>query len=662
MAKFKKNRDLALEDALGNDWQSDIKNAGPDMAEVRVGTGPMVALGIIVFGVACAIFGRVLFLNADAAYYTARAADNVTQYNETPAPRGLIYDREGDVLADNIAAFDAVLDTQQFINDVPDQSSTLAEIQNILGLSPDDVMGLVTQSGAQDFATPIVLAENLTQNQLVNLQALSSSSIKIESDFLRSYPNGPTFSSVIGYTGRVTQNDLQNDPSLKNQDIVGKTGIEEYYDNALRGTAGVNVTYTNAQGGMLGEKQQSTPQIGKPLTLTIDGGLQTYFYNRMQTGLASLGRTVGLGIAMDPTTGQILGLVNLPGFDNNAFSQPAENSAEITNLLTSPDKPLFNRAINGFYNPGSTIKPLDAVAALTEGVINSTRDIYSPGYVLVPDPYNSSTPTKYLDWQNQGTVNLASALAQSSDVYFYIVGGGSPAVTSPLLNNPLDYGITGLGPARLDEWWQKFGLGKPTGIDMPDEAAGFLPTPVWWQQKTGRPWLLGDTYNVSIGQGSLLLTPIQLIDYISAIANGGTVWRPFLNESSTPSVNENLTSLLPEIQQVQVGMRAGVATPRGTAYTMHDLPFASCAKTGSAQIENNTEENALFVGYAPCDAQTGSLITTGGSSSSSTNAPPIAILILIENSKQGSLNAVPIAKDVLNWYYENRVSGGGSSN
>jgi len=185
-----------------------------------------------------------------------------------------------------------------------------------------------------------------------------------------------------------------------------------------------------------------------------------------------------------------------------------------------------------------------------------------------------------------------------------------------------------LGVSRLFNWWQTFGLGKPTGIDMPSEASGFLPTPDWKQQKLGTSWLLGDTYNVAIGQGDLLLTPLQLLSYIDAIANGGKIYRPFLNASSTPYINEDISDLLPQIQQVQQGMRATVSSPLGTAYTMNDLPVQTCAKTGSAQIQNNAEENALFVGYAPC------------------NDPQIAVLIL---------NAVPIAKDVFNWYYNNRM-------
>lgn len=625
------DRDIAFEDSLSDDWRRDL-----DVAEVSIGNRPMLYLGIAVAAMTVVIGARIAFLGSENAYYDVRAERNVAQVNETSAPRGLIYDSGGDLLADNKAEYSAVLNVPMFLENEGEQSSTLAAIENVLGISPDAAWAQITAAQKNDFITPVVLTNGLTQNELVNLQALDLPTITLQSNSERIYPDGPVFSAVVGYSGLVTSEDLLQDPNLENQDSIGKTGIEAFYDASLRGTPGVTLTYTNAKGKTLGEKEQSVSRIGTPLTLTIDGGLQSYLYQSMESGLASLGRTVGLGIAMDPRTGAILSLVNLPGYDNNVFSEPGQ-SAEIQNLLTSSDRPLFNRAINGYYNPGSTIKPLDAVAALAEGVINSTREIYSPGYLLVPDPYNSSTPSHYLDWQYQGNVNLASALAQSSDVYFYIVGGGSPPQSTPLLNDPSDYGISGLGIDRLHEWWQKFGLGKPTGIDMPNEAAGFLPTPAWKQQYSGTPWLLGDTYNVSIGQGDLLLTPIQLIDYIGAIANGGDIYRPFLNASSTPMVAEDLTSLLPEIKQVQEGMREGVAAPRGTSYTLHNLPLSICAKTGSAQVENNTQENALFVGYAPCEN------------------PQIALLILIENSKQGSLNAVPIAGKVLDWYYENRM-------
>lgn len=626
----------AFEDSLGDDWSHDL-----NIAEVPLGNRPLFYLGIAVFVIVLAVAGQVIYLNfSKGPYYEARAVSNVIQSGETPAPRGLIYERNGDLLAENQAAFSAVLDPEIFLKNEALQQATLDAIETILGISAESVWSLLNQANEVEYATPVVLAENLTENQLVNLQALNMPTIKIENKFARVYPKGPTFSSIVGYIGRVTQNDLEADASLTHQDFIGKVGIEAFYDKELRGVPGVNVQYKNARGQTLAEKTKSSSAIGASIRLTIDGGLQSYTYTRLKSGLASLGRRVGVAIAMNPETGEILSLVNLPGFDNNLFSQPGSSTARaIQSLFTSPDKPLFDRAVNGFYNPGSTIKPLVGVAALEEGVIDSTRTIFSPGYLLVPNPYNSSTPSKYLDWRYQGSVDMGAALAQSSDVYFYIVGGGSPIGgrdPSPL-NDASDYGVSGLGINRLHDWWQKFGLGQPTGIDMPNEADGFLPTPTWKQNKTKTPWLLGDTYNVSIGQGDLLVSPLQLLDYISAIANGGKVYRLFLNASSTPQVAEDLSDALPSIQAVEQGMRKGVTSPLGTAHTMNDLPFSVCAKTGSAQVQNNTQENALFVGYAPCDN------------------PKIALLILIENSKEGSLNAVPIAKDVLNWYYENRL-------
>ena len=632
----KKKNEIPFEDSLNDDWSRDL-----NMVEVPLGTRPLIVLGAVVAGAVLIVLGRVAYLNmVDGAYYAARAQDNATAAQATPAPRGIIYDAEGDPLVENKAIFDAVLNAREFIADPSTQSSTIAEAQNILGVSSSTVWSLLEQSEAQDFSTPVVLVENLSQDQLVNVQALGSSTIEVQSDFQRYYPDGPIFSSVVGYVGRVSGSDLASDPKLTADDFVGKMGIEEEYDTVLQGTPGVEIKFTDANGKVLGEEQRSSPAIGGSVRLTIDGGLQTQMYNAIQNELTILGRQVGVGLAIDPQTGAVLSLVDVPGFDDNAFEHPASSSAEIQNYLTSPFTPLFNRVVSGQYQPGSTIKPLDGVAALKEGVITPDRQLYSPGYLMVPNPYNASSPTRYADWESHGYINLAAALAQSSDVYFYIVGGGSPEYTTPPQNNAVDYGITGLGSTRLYQWWQTFGLGKKTGIDLPGEAPGFLPSAAWWSTVSTRPWSLGDTYNVSIGQGSLAVTPIQLLSYIDAIANGGTVYKPFLNASDTPVVNENLTYLLPQIQQVQQGMLEAVTSPQGTAYTIDDLPAQACAKTGSAQVQNNQEENALFVGYFPC-----------------TN-PRIALLLLIENSKQGSLNAVPVAKNVLNWYYENRMVAG----
>jgi penicillin-binding protein 2 len=631
---MKRKSDIPFEESLNDDWSQDL-----NMVEVPLGGRPLWILGLIIFFVGILVFGRVVYLNlSKGSYYEARAEDNAAQSQISPAPRGIIYDRNGVALVQNQAVFDAVLDPHLFLAKPALESSTLNEAQNILGIAPATVWSLLDQSAAQDFSTPVVLVENLTQTQLVNLQALGSSTIKIQSDFQRYYPNGAIFSSVLGYAGRVNQNDLAKNPQLSSDDFVGKMGIEQYYDQDLRGVPGLNVQFTNSQGTVLGEKEQTQPTIGAPLNLTIDAGLQTELYDAIGNELTVLGRQVGFGLMMNPQNGQVLAMVNLPSFDNNVFSQPAGNSAEIQSLLTSPEEPLFNRVVSGNYNPGSTIKPLDAVAALKEGIVTPSRIIFSQGYLMLPNRYNSSTPTKYLDWEYHGDMDMADAIAQSSDVYFYILMGGSPAYSTPLINDPSDYGIEGLGIDKLFTWWQSFGFGKKTGIDMPAEASGFLPTPAWKQKAKGTAWLTGDTYNVAIGQGDLSVTPLQLLSYVNAIANGGTIYRPYLNESSTPVVNEDLTDLLPQIQSVQAGMRETVTSPKGTAYVMNDLPFPVCAKSGSAQVDNNAQENALIVAYAPCVN------------------PQVSILIFIANSKAGSLNATPVAKTVLDWYYNNRVN------
>lgn len=636
---MKKKSDIPFEESLNDDWSQDLS-----MVEVPIGGRPLWYLGAVIFFIGFIVLGRVTYLNwAHGAYYAARSQDNAALSQETPAPRGIIYDRNGTALVKNEAVFDAVLDPHLFLSNPAVESSTLVAAESILGIASSTIWSSLDGSASQDFSTPVVLTDNLTQAQLVNLQALNLPTIKIQSDFQRSYPNGSVFSSVIGYAGRVSQADLATDSTLSATDFIGKMGIEEYYDSTLRGTPGVSVQFTNSLGKVLGLKQQTSPVIGSSLYLTIDAGLQIEFYNAIAHELSVLDRPVGIGLIMNPNNGQILSLVNLPGFDNNLFSQPAGNSAQIQSLLNSSEMPLFNRIISGNYNPGSTIKPLDAVAALKENIIQPSRIIFSPGYLMIPNPYNSSTPTKYLDWEYHGNMDLAAAIAQSSDVYFYILMGGSPAYSTPLINDPNDYGIQGLGISKLFTWWQTFGLGKKTGIDMPNEASGFLPTPEWKEKVKGTSWLLGDTYNVAIGQGDLSVTPLQLLDYVNAIANGGTIYRPYLNMSSTPIVNEDLTDLLPQIQAVQVGMKETVTTSMGTAYSMHDLPLSVCAKTGSAQIKNNAEENALFVGYAPC------------------NNPQISMLILIENSQGSILNAVPIAKEVMDWYYTNRVLASSST-
>jgi penicillin-binding protein 2 len=621
---FKDNKEkkyVALEESLEDDWTKDL-----DVVEVPIGNKPLLYLGIVISLIGVVLVGRILYLNSYLGkFYEARAQSNANEEQKTLAPRGLIYDRAGRVLADNKATFAAFLDVKEFMRHPELQKDTLRAIENTFFISASDISDLIEENSSADFAASIALNDNLSQGQLVSVKGLNLPTIVVRNDFERSYRDTPVFSSVVGYIGRASAADLKNDPALSGEDFVGRAGVEAFYNNELAGKSGTVVKTRNAKGQILNEREESQPQMGKSLHLTVDSGLQEYFYERLQSGLAALGRNSGVGIALNPQNGEILALINMPSYDNNVLSGSGNKDAKLA-ILNSKFKPLFSRAVSGSYSPGSTIKPLVGVAALKEGVIDPKTKIFSPGYLDVPNPYDPENPTRFLDWRYQGEVDLAAAIAQSSNVYFYTVGGGAN-------------GIKGLGIDQLHDWWQKFNLGKPTGIDLPSEIAGFLPTIQWKEDKTHKPWLLGDTYNVSIGQGDLLVTPIQLLNYISAIANGGKIYQPTLNlNSEHPKTLADLPDLLPQIKEVQNGMRQAVTAQLGTAHLLSDLGFPVAAKTGSAQIQNNVRENALFVGYAPIDR------------------PQVVILVLVENSLEGSLNAVPIAKDVLNWYYWNRIA------
>ena len=616
-----KNRpkDIAFEESLSEDWTRDF-----DIVEVPLGNKSLLWLGIAILCACIIVISQIVLLNLNGKFYAARSEANAVQRERIPAPRGLIMDRNGDILVENAAVFTAVLDAKEFLRDREKQEEAFMALEDILHVDRTELWNSIERASETEFFSPILLSENLSRTEIIDLKSRNISSVIIENNFERKYKNGPVFAPVVGYTGRVNSTDLKSNPELRGEDFIGRAGVESFYDSILRGEPGVVSAARNALGNVLGHEEKRDPKIGNSVRLTIDSGLQEYLYNRLREGLFSLGRKVGIGLALNSQNGEVLALVNIPSFDNNILSGSGRN-AEKMEILTSPNKPLFNRAVSGLYNPGSTIKPLVAVAALTEGVIDSTKQIFSPGYLDVPNPYNPDMPTRYMDWRNQGYVDLVSAIGQSSNVYFYTVGGGAGD-------------SKGLGITRLRAWWEKFNLGVQTGIDLSGEGFGFLPSPDWKEKKTKKPWLLGDTYNVSIGQGDLLLTPLQLLSYISAIGNGGKIYRPFVNlDARRPEISADLSNLETAIKEVQAGMRQVVTSPLGTARLLADLPFAVGAKTGTAQIRNNEQANAIFVGYAPVPN------------------PQIALLILVENSKEGSLNTLPIAKDVLNWYYNNRI-------
>lgn len=561
--------------------------------------------------------GRILFLSYSlGSFYTVRAKQNANQEVLVRAERGVIFDRFQKPLAQNQPIFSASLKISEYLKNREMIESFLSET---LGLTPADLGEALSKADLAN-SDSIIVARDLEPEKIIALKSRDIPGLEIEDDFRRYYPQKDVFSHVLGYV---------------NYESIGKTNLEAFYNDHLKGQDGTIVRERNSNGEVLSSLEIMSPTDGKNLTLTIDLEFQQYFYDRLLAGLKLLDRTSGVGLALDPRNGEILAEISFPSYDNNLFTKRGNKNdqAERYSLLASSQSPLFNRSISGMYNPASTIKPLDAVAALTEKVITTDYGVYSPGYLEIPNPYVPGEFSRFLDWRPQGWVNVYSAIAKSSNVYFYEVGGGFGE-------------LQGLGINRLNEWWRKFGLGSKTGVDFPGESEGFLPNPDEKEKRTGRIWRIGDTYNVSIGQGDLLVTPLQLLNYISAIANGGYLYKPHFNKNLEPRLIADLSFLYPQIKEVQLGMIDGVRKPYGTSFLLRDLPVMAAAKTGSAQISNNTKTNAFFVGYEPAFDYTSAM----------TKQPPeIAVLVLIENAKEGSLNAVPIGRDVLNWYYEHRI-------
>ena len=560
------------------------------------------------------IISRLIYLNYwEGDYYGARSKNNSNKEIVVRGERGIIKDRYGKPLVKNIPSWSVYVNTSDFFKIPKDFKAKVARLADLTNLGEVELTAKLKSTDILKIPS-LLLAKDVTSEVAINLRAENIIGVEVKDDYKREYLDPRIFSHLLGYTG----------VSATNEDVTGLAGLEAYCDKPLRGKDGLFTVFRDAKGNILDEKLVEDQVPGSDLNLTIDAEFQRYFYKRFEEGLKSLDRHSGVGIAINPQNGEILALFSYPGFDNNT---PAK-------ALKEDHKPLYNRAISGVYSPGSTFKPFVATAALKEGVVKSTDEFLSKGYIEIPNPYFPDKPSRFLDWRPQGYVNVFSSLAKSSNVYFYIVGGGFKD-------------IVGLGVDRLHKYWDFFKLGEKTNIDLPSENVGFFWTPAEKEKKTGVPWRVGNTYNVSIGQGDLAMTPIRLITSNAAIANGGKMYQPFIGKSITddrgnkavlnkPTLVKDFTDYLPILTDVRRGMRDGVAKDYGTSHALSDIPFPISAKTGSAQIQNNTKTNAFFLGFAPSDK------------------PEIEIEILIEDSKSGSANTIPIAHDVLKWYYENR--------
>lgn len=630
------HRDISVEDVIldteAQQPQSHVAGLDP-FARIPTPLGltaarVLLGLGMTILVAFWFIAFRYQVLEGDR--YSAIALRHTVSTDSVPAPRGAITDRHGRALVTNTLAFTLeVVPAELPSGDQLDV--TVERLSELFGLDRIELRRRVLRASRTAGRTSVVWPGLAHDAALVfATRGGDFPGFRVGEDLSRSYPAGPAMSHILGYVGRVSEEDLPEHPDFELTDLVGKAGIESSYDAVLRGVSGFMRRRTDATLSQNPSTATKPPVPGKNVELAVSAGFQERLADSLGRAAAAVGKQSAAAVAMDPRTGEILALVSLPTYDNNLFVPGQASSEAIERVLTDPMQPLFNRALAGQYPSGSTIKPFLAVGVLAEHIINPAKQIFVTGSISVPHPSNPDIVYTFHDWKPHGWVDMVRAIAVSSNVYFYTVGGG--------------FGdIAGLGIERIVEQLARFGFGQRTDVDLAD-GTGLLPTPAWKERVRGEGWYIGDTYNVSIGQGDLRVTPLQLARATAAIANGGRLVTPHLVRRITDSGGATLEEIRPastelgippdDLAIVRRGMHEAVTV--GSSRALADLPVAAAGKTGTAQVGGG-KTHAWFTGYAPADN------------------PELVLTVIVEEGGEGSSVAVPVAKELFAWYFDQRV-------
>jgi len=549
-------------------------------------------------------------------------------------PRGIIYDRFDKPLVENIPILGLVFEKDEFLK----SGKNLADLLDQLGQFLQKPRGFFLEVGFpenldyRNLPARIFITNSLTVGETVSIASHLDSlqGIKIFEGYRRFYKNAVASSHLVGFVGKVSQEDISRNQELNKREVVGKTGIEAFYDERLSGKLGKKILEVDSMGRETRFKLTEQSEEGLRLRLTVDSELQDVIYETLQNYTG--GKKGASVVVIDPRNGEIRALVSSPAFDSNKFGYSLSRK-EFEQIQKNPLAPLFNRAISGETPSGSTIKPLIAAAALEEKLIDPNRKIYDEGFIEIPNPYKPGEKSVFVDWRKHGWVDFYDAIAWSANVYFYMIGGGYKEQK-------------GLGIEKIKKYVTAFGLGDKLGIDLQGEKGGLIPDPQIKRLLEPKDpiWRIGDTYNVSIGQGGVKVTPLQMAAVTSVVANGGTLYQPHLlnvfldNEGKVVQkfdpkiIRENIVSK-ENLSEVAKGMRRTVTV--GTARLLQGVPVAVAAKTGTAQTGSGIP-HAWVTAFAPLDN------------------PIIAVAVMIEHAGEGATVAVPIMHDILWWYFSNR--------
>lgn len=567
--------------------------------------------------------------------YVTLSDNNRIQVQPLPPMRGLIYDRNGELLADNSPSFNLTLTPER----VDDMESTLATLDSILQLKPGDIDAFKKRiKRRQRPFESVPLRFRLSQEEIarISVDRHRLPGVQVEARLVRRYPKGELMVHAVGSVRRINENDARRlDPvAYSGIDHMGKIGVEKYYEADLLGQVGYQQVETDARGRVMKVLESDLPVPGKDLILHVDSSLQ-------QAAVAALGDRRGSVVAIEPETGGILAMVSKPGYDPNLFVTGIDHKT-YASLRDSIDVPLFNRAIQGQYQPGSTIKPIIGLAGLVTGQTSMDFKIDDPGWYQLP-----GQERLYRDWNwrtsgagGHGVVDLQKAIYRSCNVYFYELA-------------------VKMGIDRIDNYLALFGFGINTALDLPEAKSGLLPTREWKRESRGLPWYPGDTVNIGIGQGDMLVTPLQLATAITVVANRGKWVAPRMLKSGSDMAELSAVPRLDSIELIPepvwdyiIGSMEKVVHrgnqgygENGTAwaYIGQDIPYRMAGKSGTAQVveikqgelyeeellDERQRKHAWFVAFAPVEA------------------PQIALAVLLENGGGGSEVAAPVARAII---------------
>ncbi|MDO7909934.1 penicillin-binding protein 2 [Pseudomonas monteilii] len=571
----------------------------------------------------CVLIARLYYLQViQYDYHSTLSENNRVHVQPIPPTRGLIFDRNGVIIADNRPSFSLSMTRER----AGDWQQVLDAIVEVLELTEDDraLFEKRMRQGRRPFE-PVPILFELTEEQIarVAVNQFRLPGVEVVAQLVRHYPQGAHFAHSVGYVGRINEKELKTlDPvNYSGTHHIGKTGIERFYEPQLHGQVGYEEVETNARGRVLRVLKRTDPKPGQDIVLSLDIKLQ-------EAAEAALAGRRGAIVALDPRTGEVLAMVSQPSFDPNLFVTGISFKA-YAELRDSIDRPLFNRVLRGLYPPGSTIKPAVAIAGLDSGVVTAASRVFDPGYYQLPN-YDH----KYRNWNRSGDgwVDLDTAIMRSNDTYFYDLAHK-------------------MGIDRLASYLNRFGIGRRVSLDMFEESAGLMPSREWKRATRRQAWFPGETLILGIGQGYMQATPLQLAQATALIANKGKWNRPHLAKTieGQPPVDDDP---MPDIvlrdksdwAKVTHGMEQVMHNARGTARKASiGAQYRIAGKSGTAQVvaikqgekydrnklQERHRDHALFVGFAPADD------------------PRIVVSVMVENGESGSGVAAPVVRQVM---------------